>query len=244
MSDQAISRGPFDRNPAHPTPRRPESTAMAQFELITMEGTRFIKATLKDETIRAEAGALCYYQGNIKMKSPLPSPTRVLKSALSSESSFRPSYTGTGEVYLESSTGGFHVFELDSGSWILEGGTYWASDGSVELSFHRERMITSLYAGEGFIDFQTKVGGRGQVVLTTIGPVDYVELNDGEEIRCEGKYVIARTAEVSYKIRRATDSIIGSWSAGESSLRVYRGPGRVMLCTTPYWHHRIARPAS
>src|SRR5437016_1673648 len=109
---------------------------MAQFEVVTLEGTRYIKAILKDESIRAEAGALCYYQGNIKMRSPLPSPMRVIKSALSSESSFRPSYTGTGEVYLESSPGGFYVFELNGGSWILEGGTYWASDGSVELSFH------------------------------------------------------------------------------------------------------------
>ena len=216
---------------------------MAEYEIISQEGTQFVKATLRDETIRAEAGALCYYQGNVTMRSPFPSIPGMVRAAFSDEGYFRPSYTGTGEVYLESSLGGYHVLDLDGDAWILESGAYWASDGGIHLTFHREKMLTSLWSGEGFIDFQTKVSGEGKVVLSADGPADEVELGD-EEVCCEGKYVIARTSGVSYKIKRPTGSRMGAYTSGESMVRVYRGPGRVLLCTTPYWRLRMASQAT
>ena len=46
---------------------------MANFEIIEQEGVRLVKATLNNETIRTEAGALYYMQGAITMESPAPS---------------------------------------------------------------------------------------------------------------------------------------------------------------------------
>ena len=47
-------------------------------------------------------------------------------------------------ITLESSLGGYHVIELQGETWFLERGAYWASDGAVDVSFHRERILTSL----------------------------------------------------------------------------------------------------
>jgi uncharacterized protein (AIM24 family) len=90
----------------------------------------------------------------------------------------RPSYTGTGTINLESSLGGYYPFEVAGESWILENGAYWASEGGVQLGLYRERVSPSFWAGEGFIDYQTRLSGHGRAVLNAPGPVEEVTLND------------------------------------------------------------------
>jgi uncharacterized protein (AIM24 family) len=198
-----------------------------------------VEITLDNETVRAEAGALCYMMGNITLESKLiPSFSGVLGALLSEESLYRPIYTGTGVIYLESSLGGYHMFELKGETWILDKGAYWASEGSVKLGVYRESLVTSFWAGEGFIDFRTKVSGTGKVVLIAQGPVEEISLEKGRLV-AEGRYVIARTEGVSYKIRRPTKSYLGRFTAGESFVRVYQGTGRLLLCSVPFWRYRV-----
>ena len=111
---------------------------MASFEVHELEGVHYVDITLKDEMVRAEAGALSYLTGDITVHSRLiPSITGAIKSVLAEQAIYRPTYTGTGVVTLLSSLGGFHVMDLKDESWILERGAYWASEGSVDVSFHR-----------------------------------------------------------------------------------------------------------
>ncbi len=141
---------------------------MAEFKIHELEGTRYVDIHLRDEVVRVEAGALSYLQGDIQIHSKLmPSLGGAIKSLLADEAIYRPMYVGTGVITLESTLGGFHVLDLHGESWILERGTYWASEGSVDVSYHRERMLTSLWAGEGPVYLQTKVKGHGKVVVTT-----------------------------------------------------------------------------
>jgi uncharacterized protein (AIM24 family) len=210
---------------------------VAEFEICELEGMRWVQIRIRDETVRAEAGALSYMQGNIRITAKPPSPLSALKSAISNEALVRPSYTGTGTINLESSMGGYHPFEIGGESWILENRAYWASEGGVELGLYRERVWTSLWAGEGFIDYQTKVSGHGRVVLNAPGPVEEVNLKD-ERLMVEGKLVLARTEGVDYRVRRAT-TLVQSWFAGEARIRVYEGTGKALVCWTPYWNHYV-----
>ena len=66
-----------------------------QIEVIEKEGLRVPKVTLNNQTFRTEAGAMYYMIGDITMESKMPSVGGFLKAALSSESIFRPTYTGT-----------------------------------------------------------------------------------------------------------------------------------------------------
>jgi uncharacterized protein (AIM24 family) len=207
---------------------------MADFQILTEENTRFVKAVLRDESIRIEAGALAYTRGEISMKAPIPGPMTFLRSSLSEEALVRPTFTGTGEVCLDSSLGGFYAFEIREKPWILERGAYWASESSVELTVYREKVWNSFWLGEGLIDYQTKLSGHGKVVLNARGPVEEIDLGD-EEIAFEGRYVIARSSRVHFSLRRPSRSLISSWLSRESILRVYRGPGRILVSTTPYW---------
>jgi uncharacterized protein (AIM24 family) len=206
---------------------------MAEFEIITEENTHFVRAILTNEGIRAEAGALAYMRGNVAMRAPVPGPLSLMRASLSDEAAIRPTFTGTGEVFLESSLGGYYAFEIHEKPWILERGAYWASEASVELALHREKAWTSFWLGEGLIDFQTKLSGHGKVVLNASGPVEEIDLGD-EEIAVEGGLVIARSSRVAFSVRRPSRGRISSWLSGEKLLRVYRGPGRILMSATPY----------
>lgn len=212
---------------------------MAKFEIETLEGMQYVKATLDNEAMQAEAGALSSMTGAIDMTVNVPSIGRVLKSYLSEEGFFRPTYTGTGIIFLEASFGGFYVLDVKGETWVLESGSYWASEGALNLSAYREKMWTSFWAGEGLIDWQTKVSGRGKVVVASSGPVEELTLEKGKPLVANGKYVVARTADVSYSIRRPTKSYLASYAAGEGHCRYYDGPGRVLVCYSPYWRHRM-----
>jgi uncharacterized protein (AIM24 family) len=210
---------------------------MADFEICELEGMRWVQIRIRDETVRAEAGALSHMQGDIRVNVRLPSPLGALKSIISDEALVRPSYTGTGVINLESSMGGYHPFEVAGDSWILESGAYWASEGGVELGLHRERVWTSFWSGEGFIDYQTKVSGYGRVVLNAPGPVEEVTLK-GERLMVEGKVVLARTEGVDY-LRRRVSALVPSLLSGEPVMRVYRGTGKALVCWTPYWNQYV-----
>ena len=206
---------------------------MATFEIQQGQYQRWVKIALQNEAVRAEAGALSYMRGHIVVDTPLPSLGSIIKCGIAGEPSIRPRYVGTGEVYLASSFAGYHSFEIAGVPWILERGSYWASDNTVQIGLHRERMLTSLWAGEGLIDYQTKVSGKGRVVLNAAGPVEEIDLGH-ETISVEGKLVIARTADVSYRVVRPTKSLLSFWLSGEEYLRQYRGPGKILLVSTPY----------
>ncbi len=213
---------------------------MAKFEIVEDEGTRFVRATLDNETIQAERGALCYMFGRIQVDARVPSVGWMVRSLLSEESLIRPTYTGSGVIYLDSSFAGFHTLHIKEKPWILESGTYWASDASVSLHVFRESLVTSFWAGEGFFDFQTRVSGDGQVILRCEGPVEEVQLQD-QELLCEGKYVVARTEGITYRIRRVARSWIRSKLAGEGRVRVYEGTGTALVVSYPYWKLRMIR---
>ena len=213
---------------------------MADFQIHELEGTRFVEIHLNHEMVRMEAGALSYWTGKVSVHSPLvPSFGGAIRSILADQSIYRPTYSGTGIITTESSLGGFHLLELDGESWILERGTYWASEGSVDVQFHRERLKTAIWAGEGPIYLQTKVRGQGKVVLATRGPVEEITLEPGEQVAAEGKYVICRTGSVNFSVRRTTKNFFGIFTSGEGRVRVFEGPGRVLLNPAPYWRYRI-----
>lgn len=213
---------------------------MAEFKINEMEGTRYVEIHLNHEMVRVESGALSYYIGDIKVYSQLmPSLGGLMTSLFAEEAVYRPTYTGTGAITLESSLGGFYQLNLQGESWILERGTYWASEGSVDVSFHRENMRTAIWAGEGPLYLQTKVRGHGKVILATRGPVEEVVLSPGQIVATEGKYVIARTGDVSFEVRRTTRNFFGRFTSGEGVVRVYSGTGRILLNPTPYWRYRV-----
>jgi len=214
---------------------------MATFKVEHTEGMRWVRVSLDDNDMRAERGALNHMVGALTMDVPLPTLRAWWVSLFSDESVVRPRYSGTGTVYLDSTLGGYHIMKLAAGDrWVLDTRCFWASDGQVKLSIHREPMLTAFWAGEGLLWYKTALKGEGQVVLSVDGPVHEVELND-ETLVTDGPFVIARTQGISMQLKRPAKNLISYWLSGQKRAYVYKGTGKLILCTVPYWRARMQK---
>ena len=214
---------------------------MATFEVEHTEGMRWVRVYLDDNDMRAVRGALNHMVGALTMDVPLPTLRAWWVSLFSDESVVRPRYSGTGTVYLDSTLGGYHIMKLAAGDrWVLDTKCFWASDGQVQLSIHREPMLTAFWAGEGLLWYKTALKGEGQVVLSVDGPVHEVELND-ETLITDGPFVIARTQGISMQLKRPAKNLISYWLSGQKRAYVYKGTGKLILCTVPYWRARMQK---
>ena len=214
---------------------------MATFKIEHTEGMRWVKIALDGDDVRTERGALNHMLGAIKMDVPWPTLKAWWVSLFSDESLLRPRYSGTGTVYLDSSLGGYHLLKVNPGErWVLDTRCFWASDGEVGLSIARERMLTSLWADEGLFWYKTVLKGTGKAVLSVPGPVQEVEL-DNDTLVTDGPFVIARTQGISMQIKRPAKNIISYWLSGQKRAYVYKGTGKLILCTVPYWRARMQK---
>jgi uncharacterized protein (AIM24 family) len=217
---------------------------MAKFEIEHAEGSNWAKITLNDETVVIERGAMSHMRGDLKMKGRLARPIRLLRAALSGEEALRPTISGTGTLYLESSFGGFQIMDLPgTETWVVESGAFWCSEAKLKQSFYRERIMTSFWSGKGFLDFQTKVSGQGKVMICSPGPVEEITLGKdgphGSQLIADGPIVLARTAGIQYTVRLPSLLPWRRAATGEKLLRVYQGEGRMLVCTTPFWRYKI-----
>lgn len=211
---------------------------MARYEVIEIEGMRLLRVHLENEMVRTERHALTYLRGDIELRAPLPGVGEAIRCTIGQQSLIRPSFRGSGELNLRPGFGGYHVFDLEGGDWVLARGAYWASDGSVGIGLYRDPIFTSLWAGDGLITFRLRVSGEGRVALNAYGPVREIQLED-EQVKVDGRLVIAWTASLRYRMRRAAASLAGHYLSGHRWMRTYEGTGRVLICGSPYWQRRI-----
>lgn len=205
---------------------------MAEIEIIDREGLRHVKITLQNETVRAESGALYYMRGNIQMESAGTGGVGgFMKSLVTGENIFRPTYKGTGELYLEPSFGGFHILELQGDEWIMDAGSYWASEGTVEITAKRNKLISGLFGGEGL--FQTVARGRGKLVFSTPGPIREIHL-ENNRLAVDGNFAVARKGNLDYHVEKSAKTLLGSMLSGEGFVNVYEGTGTVLIARTSY----------
>ncbi|MFK7990142.1 MAG: AIM24 family protein [Sandaracinaceae bacterium] len=210
---------------------------MPHFEIVEHEGQKLIKATIQNETIRAESGALHYMFGQIEMTSKAPSAGGFLKSMVSGENVFKPTYTGTGEIHFGPPIfGEYLVMQLNNEEWILDQGAYVCSDMGIEVDVFRNKALTGLVGGEGL--FQTKVRGTGTLVLIAPGKIQTYTLQ-GHKLAVDGNYAIARSASLDYSVQRASKSLVGSFTSGEGLLNVFQGTGTVLLAPVPNLYQNL-----
>ena len=207
---------------------------MATFEIIEKQSLKMIKATLDNEVIRAESGAMHYMRGEIEIESKMPGAGGFLKSMVSGENIFRPTYTGSGEVYFGPPIFGEYIMmDLNNETWVLDRGAYVCSEMGIEISVVRNKLLTGLAGGEGM--FQTKVSGSGKLVLQAPGPVEVIELNN-EKLTVDGSFAVAREGQLNYSLKKATKGLFSSMTSGEGFVNVIEGSGKVLLAPVPNAH--------
>ena len=211
-------------------PQQPERTPVhygaIQFEVVTKETLKFLKAEFENSAIRYESGGMYYMQGNLELEANLPSAGSFLKSMVTRESVVKPVIRGSGTVWFEPSFGEFTIMELQGDEWILDRGAYYASEMGIEIGSYTNKSFSGMFSGEGF--FQTKVSGVGKVVILSNGPLETIELNN-EKLVVDGSFAVARQSSIQLTVARASKGIFGSMLSGEGIVNTFTGTGKVLI---------------
>lgn len=196
-----------------------------------------IRIALENSSVILEPGALSYMKGNIKISSKtggvLGFGKKLISSKLTGETVFKPTYSGTGEIFLEPSFGNFALIELEDDEIIVDDGLFFACESSVEVGVTIQRNLSAALLGDEIL-CQTKISGSGIVALEI--PVPESEIFKciliDDTLKVDGNFAILRTGNIEFTVEKSSKSIVGSVTSGEGLVNVYRGSGEVWLVPT------------
>lgn len=196
-----------------------------------------IRIALENSSVILEPGALSYMKGNIKISSKtggvLGFGKKLISSKLTGETVFKPTYSGTGEIFLEPSFGNFALIELEDDEIIVDDGLFFACESSVEVGVTIQRNLSAALLGDETL-CQTKISGSGIVALEI--PVPESEIFKciliDDTLKVDGNFAILRTGNIEFTVEKSSKSIVGSVTSGEGFVNVYRGSGEVWLVPT------------
>ncbi|MDO5516293.1 MAG: AIM24 family protein [Clostridium sp.] len=196
-----------------------------------------IRIILDDSSVILEPGALSYMKGDIDIKSKTGGVfgfgKKLLTSKLTGETVFKPTYSGSGEIFLEPSFGNFALIELEDDEIVVDDGMFFACEEGIEVGVAVQRNVSAALLGnEGLC--QTRISGSGIVVLEV--PVPESEIFKcvliDDTLKVDGNFAILRTGNIEFSVEKSSRSIVGSATSGEGLVNVYRGSGEVWLVPT------------
>ncbi len=205
-----------------------------------------IKIKLNNSAVKTEAGALYYYKGDIHSKSNIGGVGGLLKKAVSSsitnESAIKPTYIGSGEIFLEPSYKHYIIMQLSNESIIVDKGMFYCCSNDIDIKGVSQRNISStILGGEGI--FQIQLSGSGIIILECNVPKEEIvecNISDDQELKVDGNFAIARTSGVKFSVTKSDKSLFGSAINGEGFLNTFTGEGKVWIAPTQPMYEKMS----
>ena len=192
------------------------------------------------ETVRAEAGALMYMDGNMDMETSTGGGLiKGLLRKLSGENFWVTTFTAKkkrGEVAFAAPYPG-HIVPVDlaeTGPVLCQRDSYLCSAYGIDVSVaFTKRLGAGFFGGEGFV-LQKLKGDDGLAFIHAGGTVVVRDLGPKEHIKVDTGCLVAFQESVDYSITLAKG--IKSMIFGGEGLFLAKltGPGRVWIQTLPF----------
>jgi uncharacterized protein (AIM24 family) len=207
---------------------------------------RQVKITLTKSAVTTERGALYFHKGNICAECDTGGvgglAKKLIKNKLTNESAFTPTYSGTGEIFLEPSFSHFILMELDNDSITVDKGMFYCCENGVSVEVTSQKSLSSgFFGGEGW--FQTRISGTGICVLAIPVPLAEVlkyELNN-ERLQVDGDFVFLRSSSLNFTVERSAKNLVGNMTSGDGALQTFEGTGKVWMAPTQLVYKTLAR---
>ncbi len=181
-----------------------------------------------------EAGALQFLAGSIEIENKMPSLGGILGAAMGGEKIFRPTYRGSGQIWLEPTFRHLLVFELQNEQIVVDRGMFLACEESIKVEAEINRNVSAaLFGGEGLV--QTKLTGSGAVVLDSPVPDDELiklDVVPGQKVQVDGNFAVLRDGSIKFSVQKSTKGLFGSATSGEGMLQTFEGQGQVWVAPT------------
>jgi uncharacterized protein (TIGR00266 family) len=209
---------------------------LSDYEILYTEAFPVIKYRLRQgERLKAESDAMIAMSANVDVTGGAEGGIlRGLTRMLAGEKFFFQYLTasrGEGEVLLgHNLPGGIVDVELDGayGLRVQRDGFLAATEG-VEVSTQTQNLFQGIFSGEGF--FVLNVTGKGVVFLGSYGAIHAINLADGEEVVVDNGHLVAWADYMQYRVTKASNGWINSFTSGEFLVCVFKGPGTVLIQT-------------
>ncbi|HEY3014650.1 MAG TPA: AIM24 family protein [Nocardioides sp.] len=192
---------------------------------------RVLHADLNGDTVRASAGSMVAYEGNVQFKNAGMGGGGGFRAAVrqrvAGESINLMECTGAGRVYLAEDALDVTVVDLDNDTLTVESEHILAvTEGlKLDVQFAGLRGMTS---GQGLAT--TKVVGTGQCAITSDGPLIGLEVAPGVPLVVDPDAYVAGTGQIQMSLVSGVSwrSLVGEGGGEPFSLR-FEGQGTVYI---------------
>lgn len=211
-----------------------------QYEILHRDAFPVVSCKLRrGEAINAESDAMIYMSSTVDVEGHMDRSLSGIAGALArkfltGESFFMQRMVATrgdGEVmFAHTLPGGIEDVELDgSYGMVIQKGGFLASTEGVDISTKVQNIAQGLFSSEGF--FLLKATGRGTVFISSYGAIHPINLEAGEEVVIDNGHLVAWPDYMEYKIDKASNGWLSSFTSGECVVCRFRGPGTVLIQT-------------
>ena len=208
-----------------------------KYEILYPEAFPMVECYLEHgEKIKAESDAMIAMSSTIDVDGKMEGGvlSGLARKFLSGESMFFQELTarrGAGKVFFAHALpGGIIDVNLDGSYGLkIQKDGFLASTQGVEISTKAQNLSRGLLSGEGF--FILSATGRGTIFISSYGVIHPINLERGEEVIIDNGHLVAWPDYMDYKIEKASNGWISSFTSGEGVVCRFKGPGVVFIQT-------------
>lgn len=110
---------------------------------------------------------------------------------------------------------------LTGGTMIVQGTSWLASTGNIEIDTSWQGFSSALFSGESM--FWVKCSGAGDLFLSSYGAIYPIQVNG--EYTVDTGHIVAFEDTLQFRIGKAGKSLIGSFLGGEGLVCKFQGQG-------------------
>ena len=207
-----------------------------QVEVLARPGAAAARLRLAaGEKITCEVGAMIAMSPGLQVATTARTRQsgflRGIKRMLAGENFFMNEFTAQGDgqelIIGPPLVGDVMHHRLEGGSIIVQGSSWLASSGNVELDMAWQGFGNALFSGERA--FWVKCSGTGHVLVNSYGGIYEVNMRDSYTV--DTGHVVAFEDTLRFRVGRAADSWLDSLLTGEGLACKFSGEGK-LWCQT------------
>lgn len=184
------------------------------------------------EALRAEIGAMVSMSPGIQIDTRMQGGLlqAISRSMLGGESFFLNTFkalTASEILLAPTMPGDIAVLDLKQDSYLVQSGSFLASEESVETEVNWSGAKT-FFAGEGLFTLRCK--GQGKLIVSSYGAIHEVQLGPGQVYTVDTGHLVAFPALMPFRVR-SIGGIQATLFGGEGLVVDLTGPGKVYLQT-------------
>jgi uncharacterized protein (TIGR00266 family) len=184
------------------------------------------------ESVRAEAGALVSYSGDVEVETKAEGGLlkSLSRSVLGGESFFLNTFSAAAPSTLRlapSLSGDVQHHRLEDETLYVQSTSFIASDPSIDVDTEFGGGRT-FFGGEGL--FLLRMSGSGPAFISSYGAIDETTVEPGETVVVDTGHIVAFEETLDFEVRRV-GGLKSTLFSGEGLVCEFSGEGRVWTQT-------------